>query len=504
MLLTLFILSLTVGIFSLLSLSDAFILFAWIHLGLALFSAGLLVLRRGRDGEARLVLPGSRSLSKFVNYLLVIILAILSYQAVGRFLKFEYDATSNKAHSLALESLNVLSSINEKVEILGFFLGAKPPEHIAELLNKFTRNSSNITWRGLDPDKERPLVEAYGISEKDTLFIKKINDNTTGIKVSRDINEETLTNALRKLVSGRKANILTLSGHGEGDITNDKEVGFLFLKEAIEGEGYKVPTSVTLTSVDLKPSKESFLLLIAPTTSYLPEELTQIKNYFENGGSGLILLEPNRNADLSGLLSGLGFKIGNDIIVDKEMFTMGESRLGVQPIVDSYSKHGAVDGFKKSIVFSTLRSVRKEPMADSVQELAFTSESSWGETNLVDLYSKSPKALKDESDNQGPISIAATLEREVGGLKQRLVVIGDSEFAANINLRQLFNRDFILNLVNWAIGEDTPVTIRAGTLEKSEIVISERTYMLLFMFLGILLPELLILWSVFMWGKRRS
>lgn len=502
-LITTLLLSLTVGIFSLVMLSGEFILFAWVHLVFAFVSFIALFLQKNKNGKSSIRFPRSQSMGRITNYFLILLLVILSYKVVGRYFNYEYDTTSNKAHSLAPESLKVLSSLTDEIEVLGFFIGGSPPENIAQLLNKFSRNSSKLTWKGLDPDRERPLVEVYGINEKDTLLIKKVNEKNTGIKVTRDISEETLTNALRKLVAGRKTQIVTLFGHGEGDISEEKEAGFLFLREAIEGEGYSVPKSMPLTAEVLKPSHDKFLLLLAPTKTYLPEELDQIRNYLEGGGSGLILLDPNRNEDLVMLLSNLGFKIGDDIIVDKEMFTVGESRLGVQPIVDTFSKHKSVEGFNKSIVFSTMRSIRKEVMADYVQELAFTSESSWGETNLNELLSETPKALKEANDNHGPLSVAAALERDVNGLNQRLVVVGDSDFAANINLRQLFNRDFMLNLLNWAIGEDSPVTIRAGTLEKSEVVISESTYMSLFMFLGILLPEILILWSVFMWGRRR-
>lgn len=507
-LVSIFIITLCVGIFSLVSLSSDFYVFGFAHLFFSLLSCVFLILRRGQNRDKTELKVSLSSISKVFNYVLILALAVLSYRLVDRFLDFEYDSTSNKANSLAPESQKVLKSLDEDVEILGFFLGGTPPDQVNQLLNRFSRYSNHLTWRGLDPDKERPIVEGLGINEKDTLYIRKVRDEKTGVKVTRDITEETLTNGIRKLSQGRKANILSIAGHGEGNLLDDTEAGFMFLREAIEGEGYAFNPPIDLTNSEmskrLKVDQNNFLLIISPVSAYLPGELDLIRNYFKEGGSGLILLEPNRNQDLAGVLSGLGFKIGQDMIVDKEMFTFGESRLGVQPIIDTFSAHPAVSNFAKSVILSTVRSVRKEAMADDVQELAFTSQSSWGEVNLAELLSKAPKAQKEKEDNAGPLAIASGLERNLNGLKQRVVVLGDSDFVANINLRQLFNRDFILNITNWAIGEDSPVTIRATTLEKSEVIISEKTYMLLFMFLGILLPEVMIVWSVYMWGKRRA
>ena len=507
-LVSIFIVTICVGVFSLVSLASDFYIFAYIHLLIAFVSFFAIFLRRGKNPNNSGVKISFAYLSRIFNYALIVALIILSYKFVDRFLDFEYDSTSNKANSLAPETQKVLGSLKFDIEILGFFLGASPPERVNQLLTRFSRNSNHFSWKGLDPDKERPLVQALGISEKDTLFIRKVGEDKFGVKVTRDITEEALTNAIRKLSQGRRANILSIRGHGEGDLLDDTEPGFLFLKEAIEGEGYQFVPPLDLTdgvsSKLFKADPNNFLLIISPVTAYLPAELELIQQYLKEGGNALIFLEPNRNRDLVDLLNGLGFKILDNMVVDREMFTSGESRLGVQPIVDSFSSHSSVANFGKSVVLSTVRSVGKEPMADFVQELAFTSQTSWGETNLGDLLSKSPKAQKEENDNPGPLSIASSMERNVGNLKQRIVVLGDSDFVANINLRQLFNRDFILNLMNWAIGENSPVTIRAATLEKSEIVISEKTYMLLFMILGVLLPEAMIVWSVYMWGKRRD
>ncbi len=505
---TVLIVSLCVGIFSLVSLSSDFHLFAFIQLGFTLLSAILLFLKRGQKKDKLNFRISFSDLGRVFNYILVLALAVLSYQVVNRFFDYEYDSTSNKANSLAPESQSVLRSLNSDIEILGFFLGGTPPEAVNQLLNRYARYSSHLSWKGLDPDKERPILEGLGINEKDTLFIRKVGDDKYGVKVTRDISEETLTNGIRKLTQGRTANILSLVGHGEGNLLDDSEGGFLFLKEAIEGEGYAfnppIDLSVPESSKRLKVDKNNFLIIISPLTTYLQVELDLIQTYFKNGGSGLILLEPNRNQDLVGMLSPLGFDIGNDMVVDREMFTFGESRLGVQPIVDKFSSHASVNNFSKTVILSTVRSVRKLAMSDDIQEMAFTSQSSWGEVNLQDLLSKTPKAMKEEGDTLGPLAIASALEREMNGINQRVVVLGDSDFVANINIRQLFNRDFILNIINWAIGEDSPVTIRAATLEKSEIIISENTYMRLFICLGILLPEIMIVWGVYMWGRRRQ
>jgi len=86
----------------------------------------------------------------------------------------------------------------------------------------------------------------------------------------------------------------------------------------------------------------------------------------------------------------------------------------------------------------------------------------------------------------------------------RVVVIGDADFVNNANIRQLFNRDFFLNILNWTIGEEEGVTIRAKSLRRSVKVLTNRQISLIFLVAGVLIPELVTLAGFVVWWARSS
>ena len=207
-------------------------------------------------------------------------------------------------------------------------------------------------------------------------------------------------------------------------------------------------------------------------------------------------------------VSSLGFEIGNDTIVGLEKFTTAAASLGVQPVISQYADHPSLKNFEKSIIVSAAVSVRKKAAADSLTEIAYTAEDTWAESNLKDLYSKTPTAVKDQDDLFGPVSIAAVSDLKLPGdasssISQRLVVVGDLDFSANVNLYQLFNRDFILNLMNWVVGDEENISIRAGSLTKSMKIISENEYSSIFLWTGLVLPELILFFGFYSWQKGR-
>src|SRR5262249_48146141 len=146
-----------------------------------------------------------------------------------------------------------------------------------------------------------------------------------------------------------------------------------------------------------------------------------------------------------------------------------------------------------SVLFTTVSSVRRLPEADAraVQELALTSASSWAETNLELLFSSTPQAAKEANDIPGPVSVAAAAEGSTGTphLKGRIVVFGDADFVSNTNLRELANRDFVLNAVEWAIGDELATGARARTLRLTTRKLTPEELSRIFLFGAILLPE---------------
>jgi ABC-type uncharacterized transport system involved in gliding motility auxiliary subunit len=111
-------------------------------------------------------------------------------------------------------------------------------------------------------------------------------------------------------------------------------------------------------------------------------------------------------------------------------------------------------------------------------------------------------------DRKGPISIgvAATVSTKKGDkdVQSRLVVFGSTEFVDNKFLNNLYNRDLMLNAVNWAVGEDKQISIRPRSVRASRVALTSDQVTRIFYLSVLILPELLLLVGIAVWNRRRS
>jgi hypothetical protein len=468
---------------------------------LFLFLGGV---RKGSGATRSGTLSAKREMVQNFFYILFFLgTLVLGAFVIRLYLPLRFDFTEEKVHSLSSHTVQILSQLEKPLLVRIFSLGAEPPSKVKTLLDRYAAENANFRWQALDPDMHRTLVEKLGIQEKDTLhFAFPEEKETQGIILARNIDEEGITNSLITLLRGRTTTIYVPQSHGEGSLVATEEYGFSFLRESLMGEGYSLQV-LDLILENSIPLKDSLLLVLAPKKEFLEGEKKKIREFLDAGGSAFFLLEPLYNDLIKEFLLEKGIVPGDDMIVDREAFTFKDGVLGVQPLVDTFTTHPSVGGFNKTIIMSTASSVRKAGGADQVNEVAFTSPSSWAETNIELLYSDTPTAEKDDNDIAGPVSIAAVFQDEVSGKDQRIMAIGDLDFVANANIRQLFNRDFVLNAINWTVGEDYAVSIRAGTLRKSQEVITPSQFKNIFIIAGVLLPEIVLLLGIGIWVSRR-
>jgi len=454
-----------------------------------------------------------------------IALLVLANYFVSRHEFMQYDSTEQKVFTLAPQTTQVLSQLAQPVIARAFFVGKMDAE-TETLLNRFSKASNNFRWVWIDPEKKPLEMEKYGISESKIVHFSFASGSPKSeAKIARNINEQEIVNALRKLEREGERMVYFLSGHGEGDLDSPTDGGFLFLKEAIQGENVQVKKLAVLDSGKIPPDA-GLLLLIAPKKSLLPPEKAAVEDYLKSGGNAMFLSEPRSTTDISDLVRPLGINVGNDIVLDQVVRMFAGPGIGVQPMVTTYGAHQSVKGFTEGTVFSTVSSVTRAsnvPENAQITELALTSPNSWAEKDIEKVFSDKPVASRDPDDIHGPVSIAAAFEgvypkgqfsrgeeseakpgAAPGAKKSRVIVIGDSDFVANVNIRSLFNSDFFLGLLNWSLGEDGGVTISSRGLRQSRNVLTDEQFGMIFVLSGIIFPELLLVMGLGVWWSRKK
>ena len=124
---------------------------------------------------------------------------------------------------------------------------------------------------------------------------------------------------------------------------------------------------------------------------------------------------------------------------------------------------------------------------------------------------KQQKFKPNPKDRKGPITVADAIRAELKllgwGKKKgegRAVIFGDTEFANNKNLNQLFNSDFFLNSVDWLAGESANISIRPRELRASRVNLTVSQFNNVFVASVLVLPEMLLILGIVVWRKRRT
>ena len=286
---------------------------------------------------------------------------------------------------------------------------------------------------------------------------------------------------------------------------------------ALEGENYTVK-KLNLATENKVPDDCTVLVIAGPTRPLVPHVIDSINEFLDHGGRAMVMLRPQRpdkSIDQTALINFLGswgVTVGNNIVVDQVVRLFAGPSLGLNPLVNSYGPHAITAGFDKQTVFPMVRTV--DP-ADSlkpgliVTPLAKTSDTAWGETDLNALFLKQTASYDAAVDKKGPVEVAVAVEADLEKLNRgkgtaRIVVFGDTDIANNQYLEQFFNRDFMMNSIDWLAGQASGITIRPKTLRASRFNLTIQEFDVVFVLSVLLIPELLLLIGLTVWWQRRN
>src|SRR5947207_11169340 len=174
------------------------------------------------------------------------------------------------------------------------------------------------------------------------------------------------------------------------------------------------------------------------------------------------------------------------------------------PLVNRYSRHKITEDFKVTPFFPLVRSgTPVDPAINgvTVEKLLESNERSWGETNL-----KSNEATFDEkTDLKGPVPLAAVATKPQGeNKKSRLIVYGNSAFAANGTYGLQGNGNLFLNTVSWLAQDENFISIRPKNPEDRRLTMTESQGRLVSYVMLLLLPAGVLVAGISVWMKRRK
>jgi ABC-type uncharacterized transport system involved in gliding motility auxiliary subunit len=358
-----------------------------------------------------------------------------------------FDMTPTRDHTLSDQAQRTARRLDRDVRITVFYNSQEQGRvrEMKDMLRRFADQSEHITFRMVDLDRSPMLANQYNVVNYNTA-IAESGDQRLPV---RNVGEDDVTTALIKLIEGRQRVAVFAVGHGEADPTNpDPRSGLTQGAKALESENYRIERMADLRG---GIRDEVTLLVVAnPRSDFTEAEVAAVDAYLKRGGGGLFLVEPGSSPRLAALLRELGIEQGNDLIVDER------NRLF---FADSFAPQVAF--FNDQILPYTGAPPAVLPLAQSilpvdptregvqVAPFAFTGQDTFAHRNRTIVEGIVP-AFVAGVDLRGPVPVAAIARVDASDTSGSVVVVGDGDFATNLYVGTLGNRDFFLNLAHLA------------------------------------------------------
>ena len=168
------------------------------------------------------------------SLLFLAILGALNYVSARHHHRF--DLTEEHVFSLSPQSVSVVKSLPNELQIQAFVEGGVNPE-LRDLLSNYAYQSPKIKFELIDPDRQPELAEKYKISAYNTVRLQYGEESTTITQPT----EENLTNAIIKVTRTTHKVVCMIDGHGEPDMDSPQDAhGISSLKTGLTNENYEV------------------------------------------------------------------------------------------------------------------------------------------------------------------------------------------------------------------------------------------------------------------------
>jgi hypothetical protein len=414
-----------------------------------------------------------------------------------------FDLTPTKSFVLSDQSIRIAGRLTGPVQIYAFYNSQDSGTRwkAQDLLEQFSSASPHIRFRLVDLDRSPGLAKKYQIGSYNTGVLEG-GGRTIPLK---SFDEVEIVSSLLKLTAVGRRGLCFLTGHGEHSPQGATERrGYSEVAKALEKENYDIRSFERLPP-DGVPQECTVVISPGPTRDLFPGEEDQLVDYVHGGGRMFVLVDPDSSQSVLDLLARFNVKPGNDLIVDeRNRFYGTDSFMPRVPIFDEGT-------FRKNLeaaaVFSLARTV--EPVEDTragvtVSLVALSSPDSWARVDGETPADREVR-FRPTVDKNGPLPVAVIAnvqsptttdgESKAG----RVAVFGDSDFASNLYLNLMGNKDLFMSTVAVLTEDEDLVAVRRKGLQRgslSPIFLTARQGRQIFWSAVVVQPGILLLLGV--------
>jgi ABC-type uncharacterized transport system involved in gliding motility auxiliary subunit len=394
-----------------------------------------------------------------------------------------FDLTPTQSFVLADESRRVAAGVQEPAHITAFYNAQEHGQRLQmeDLLQLFADASRYITFRLVDLDRSPALAKKYGISSFNT-GVLEIGGK---IRQLKSIDEEQITDALLRLTRHQVRQLCFVTGHHEHSPHDSSDrSGYSEVAKSLEKENFDIRTFDTVPPTGV-PANCAAVILAGPSQDFLPGEADQLSRYLDGGGRILLMVDPDAPPSAVEFLARYNVRAGNDIVVDeRNRFYGADSFMPRVPIFDRTTFGKNLD---TAAVFSLARTVTPidtEIRGLRVLLLALSSPESWARVD-GGVVPDGAVQFRRKLDKPGPLPVAVMVtdgrdvQSDAGAPADspvpssanmgRMIVFGDSDFASNLYLNLLGNKDLFMSSVAVLVEDQALVAVRRKGLPRSSL-----------------------------------
>jgi ABC-type uncharacterized transport system involved in gliding motility auxiliary subunit len=422
---------------------------------------------------------------------------------------YQADWTASGRHTLSEATTTLLEKLDGPVTITSF---SRPDDvsglrkRTAELVSRYQRLKPEVLLDFVDPDEAPEQVREQGITLDGELLVA-YGGRRENLK---NIGEQSLTNALQRLLRSGERRIAFLGGHGERRIDGEANFDLGQWGKQLREKGFAFSTLKLGTEAAI-PDDTGVLVIAGPQVALLPGEVALLQAYVERGGNLLWFSEPGEQQGLAPLADALGLAFLPGTLVDPTGQMLGISNPAII-VVGEYPRHPVTEELATLTLFPEAHAIESRGASGWESTALLRSlPRSWSETGPLEGTIE----FDENSDIAGPLTIGMLLTRELDGGEQeggngapartqRIAVLGDGDFLANSYLGNGANQELGDRLLNWLSHDDSFITIAPRTAPDTRLELTPNLSLLIGFGFLLVIPGLLLGSGITIWLRRRK
>ena len=347
------------------------------------------------------------TLATAVGYAIVVVVILAGLNFLANRYNKSYDSTANKKFTLSDQTDKIAGNLKQDVKITYW---GQSSGFTAERTTCWTATRTcprKSTSEYQDVDKKRTQALAAGVKNPSIPMLYIFVEAGNKKEDAKGLTEEDITGAIVRVLKGGDRKVCFTAGSGEHSTDDTERDGFSTAKQLTEKNNYKTEVLRLLTQPQI-PMDCTITVIPGPKHDYTAPEVNAIKEYVENGGRALILLDAplkfaamqiDDNVAFMDLLSSWGVTPDKDLVLDLsgvgQLYGVGPE----MPVVMAYQQHAIVHDMKDTwTAFPLTRSLDvKNGDKTKVDKLFETTADSLGTTNLASASNRG-SPLQDRQD----------------------------------------------------------------------------------------------------------